>query len=184
MSGSNGPKKRDCRHGIRPQSQPQKNNQPPSHGGTHTGRKERCAARLHLRTDRPGSSSGGWLEKTSVRPLPARYALRSTNTRRGAGCCQFRPDFRPVIGAQVLAGDGAGRHALDRHTALDGDRASTRAPLADSWPGHAEQSGHLSDAADDFACAFDFVHSRMIRHCQATVKALPQFSRFVKVGYA
>lgn len=127
----------------------------------------------------------------SIRATLNRYGFSSCRWPGGAGVGrvglqnhQLWPDFMPVIGPQIAAGDGAIGRALDRYATFDRHRPDTGAPLADRGSRNTQQAGHLGDATHQITSAFDFNHARMIRHCLAKIKALPQLSQFVRVGYA
>ena len=74
------------------------------------------------------------------------------------------PDAVPVVGAQIAAGDGAVRVALDVNAALDRHGPLASCPLAHSWLPDAELFSQKRLAPDVLDGALGRVHVPQYRH--------------------
>jgi hypothetical protein len=91
-----------------------------------------------------------------------RYGLRSWMRLVGLGCGQFWPDFLPIVWAQVAAGYCAVCGDLNRGAMLHRHGAAAHAPIAHSALHHAHSGGQLANAADDFNCFIELLHTRIL----------------------
>lgn len=81
----------------------------------------------------------------------------------GGAVRQLGPDARPVVGAEISAGDGAGCGLLNRGAVFEGNRPATTDKLVDHGGRDTEDARHLrlgaNNVAGDLDGAFGCVHA-------------------------